>query len=91
MRYECYYNGDQESILWTDSLDEATRWLDERYEEFYLYYFRMFTKPDPYEITACEWNAAYGASCARIFDSQESKVLDLRAKYPEELKEVEYL
>lgn len=63
--------------LRTDSLEEAERWLSARYEKLYKY-FREYTEYSPYEIEYCERNALAGAMSARIFDTYEMRVLDLR-------------
>lgn len=63
--------------LRTNSLTEAERWLSARYEKLYKY-FREYTEYSPYEIEYCERNASAGAMSARIFDTYEMRVLDLR-------------
>ena len=90
MRYECYYDygryGKGDPKLRTDFLEDAVRWLDERYDHLYRR-FREYTEYSPYEVEYCERNAWSGAAAARIFDTYKSKVLDLRwtKKYPAEM------
>ena len=66
-----------EPRLRTDSLEEAVRWLNARYDKLYLH-FREYTEYASHEIEYCERNAWSGAASARIFDTHEMKVLDLR-------------
>lgn len=79
MRYECYYGryGDDEPRLRTDSLEEAAKWIDTRYDKLYAH-FREYTEYASHEIEYCERNAWSGAMSARVFDTHEMKVLDLR-------------
>jgi folate-dependent tRNA-U54 methylase TrmFO/GidA len=80
-----YPYGSAKPKLRTDSLEEAVQWLNSRYDKLY-HYFREYTEYASHEIEYCERNAWSGAMSARIFDTYESKVLDLRwTKYPEEL------